>query len=192
MIKATDEDKQSIIDILARSFGANQSVNYIIRQDKKRPERIDVLMDYSFDVCKLFGEVWLSEEKKACALVLYPHIKKTTPRSIYLDLKLIFRAIGLSGINKAMKREALIKEKQPKVPMAYLWFIGVDPQYQHSGIGSKLLKEVIEHAKNQRLPVYLETSTERNLPWYHRSGFQIYDQLVLTYVLHFLKYERAK
>lgn len=76
--------------------------------------------------------------------------------------------------------------------MAYLWFIGVDPLYQRSGIGSRLLKEVIADAGAKGLPIYLETSTERNLPWYQRFGFRIYDELHLTYVLYFLKHEETK
>lgn len=72
--------------------------------------------------------------------------------------------------------------------MVYLWFIGVDPDQQHRGIGSALLGEIIADASNRNLPVYLETSTRRNLPWYERFDFEVYDQLVLDYTLFFLKY----
>jgi ribosomal protein S18 acetylase RimI-like enzyme len=104
-----------------------------------------------------------------------------------LDLKLIVQAIGLSGIKRALDRESKIKAKQPKEPMAYLWFIGVEPSQQHKGIGSKLLQEVIADATVNNLPVFLETSTTPNLPWYERFGFKIYDQLTLTYTLYFLR-----
>ena len=192
MIKATHDDKKLIVELLSGSFEHNQSVNYIIRQDTKKPERIRALMEYSIEICSLFGEVWLSDDKEACALILFPHEKKTTFRSIYLDLKLIFRAIGLGGIGKTMKREALIKEKQPKEKMAYLWFIGVNPMYQHTGIGSSLLTEVIADSEVKGLPVFLETSTLQNLPWYKRFGFHIYDELNLTYKLYFLKRDHFK
>ena len=36
MIKATYQDKDRVVDILAESFDDNQSVNYIVKQDKKR------------------------------------------------------------------------------------------------------------------------------------------------------------
>ncbi len=100
-------------------------------------ERIAALMDYSFEMCSLFGNVWLSNDRTACALVLYPHEKRTSLKAVWLDLKLIFRAIGLDGIKKALDRESKIKTKQPKQAMAYLWFIGVDPAEQHKGTGSK-------------------------------------------------------
>ena len=187
MVKAKTADKALVANLLCQSFKENQSVNYIIRQDKKRLSRIRALMEYSFDVCNLFGEVWLSEDKRGCALILFPQGKRTTIESIWLDFKLIFKAIGLDRIKKALQREEKIKKLQPKEDSTYLWFIGVDPHYQHSGIGSKLLKEVIEEANGKALPIYLETSTLQNLPWYEHFGFENYDKLELSYTLFFLK-----
>lgn len=176
-------DKPLVVKLLALSFEKNQSVNYIIRQDHKRKERIRALMDYSFEVCYRFGEVYITEGNKACALVLCPDQKKAT---IWLDIKLIFKAIGLAAIGKAMRREKLIKAKQPDTPMYYLWFIGVDPLYQHRGIGTKLLHDLVADAKALNRPVFLETSTVKNLPWYERAGFKVYDTLALGYTLYFL------
>lgn len=143
-------------------------------------------MAYSFQVCQLFGEVWLSDDRRACALVLYPEKKKTMFQSIWLDITLIFKAVGLSGVKKALKREAVIKKKQPKVRMAYLWFIGVNPSSQRRGVGSQLLKEVLEQAKTEDRPVFLETSVLKNIAWYQRFGFHQYDYLTLDYTLYFL------
>lgn len=192
MFKAKTDDKALVIDLLSRSFDGNQSVNYIVRQDEKRIHRIRSLMDYSYHVCSKFGEVWLSNDRKACALLLYPHLKRTTLKSVWLDIKLIFQVIGLNGIQKTMSREAQIKKLQPKDKMTYLWFIGVDPDRQHEGIGGKLLKEIIDQANMKSLPVYLETSTLQNLPWYERFGFEIYNKLELGYTLFFLKREPNK
>jgi len=187
MKRATSNDKPLIKNILTNSFASNLSVNYIIKQDAKRIRRIQALMDYSIDVCSMFGEVLLSDDDKGCALILYPQRKRITLRSIVLDFRLIFRAIGLIGITKAFTREGLIKDKQAKDAMLYVWFIGVDPLYQKQGIGSRLLEELIKKADNQNLPIYLETSTLNNLPWYQRFGFEIYNQIELSYTLFFLR-----
>lgn len=192
MIRAKKDDKQLIAELLIAAFNNNSSVNYIIRQDDKRNERILALIDYSFEMCIRFGEVWLSENRKACALVLFPHQKRTTLAAVWLDIKLVFNAIGIVNIGKAMKRESLIKNKQPNKPMAYLWFIGVNPFYQHQGSGSRLLTGVLEAIEKLDLPVYLETSTLRNLPWYEKHGFAVYDSLDLGYELHFLTNDTIK
>lgn len=192
MVKAQYTDKKLVIDILTLSFDTNQSVNYIVQQDEKRLERINALMDYSFEVCYKFGNVFLSDDKKACALVLFPDKKRTTLKSILFDVKLIFKCVGISNIGKAMGREAEIKNLQPKEQMYYLWFIGVYPIYHGSGIGSQLMQEIIEDSRKQQLSIYLETSTVKNLPWYKKFGFEIYSELQLSYKLYFLKLELTK
>ena len=146
MIKATYQDKDRVVDILTESFDDNQSVNYIVKQDKKRKQRIRKLMAYSFDICYLYGEVFLTNDKSGCALILFPDKKKNNLKSIFLDIKLVVSCIGISNIKKAMVRESKIKELQPKKLMYYLWFIGVDQDQQNKGIGSALIKEVIEDA----------------------------------------------
>ena len=189
MIKATYKDKDRVVDILAESFDDNQSVNYIVKQDKKRNQRIRKLMAYSFDICYLYGEVFLTNDKSGCALILFPDKKKNNLKSMLLDIKLIVSCIGISNIKKAMKRESKIKELQPKKLMYYLWFIGVDSDKQNKGIGSALIKEVIEDAHSKQRPVYLETSTLKNIPWYEKFGFKIYNELNLGYPLFFMKKE---
>jgi len=192
MIRAAYQDKERIVNILTASFDDNKSVNYIIKQDNNRVKRIRKLMKYSFDVCYLFGKVFLSDDKKGCALVVLPDKKKTTLRSILLDLKLIFSCIGLSNIKKAMSREAKIKKLQPAEDMYYLWFIGVEPSEQNKGIGSLLLGEIIDESQSEKRIICLETSTLKNLPWYQKFGFTIYNELDLGYKLFFLKKDADK
>ena len=192
MKKAEYTDKALIVDILTKSFETNQSVNYIVKQDEKRLERIKALMEYSFEVCYLFGDVFISDYNYACALVLYPDKKRTTLKSILLDIKLILSCVGINNIQKTLAREALIKKIQPKESMYYLWFIGVDPDYQGGKIGSALLEELIADSRLKERPIYLETSTLKNLPWYEKFGFKIYHEAELSYKLFFLKRELAK
>ena len=187
MRKATYNDRNIVIDILYRSFLDNQSVNYISQQDEKKVDRVKALMDYSFEMCFNYGEVFLSNDGNACALILYPHQKPTSLKTILLDVKLILNCIGVANIKKALRRESMIKKLQPKIPMYYLWFIGVTPEHQGAGLGTGFIKEVLEHSQEKNLPVYLETSTLKNLPWYKQLGFEIYSELDLGYRLFFLR-----
>ena len=187
MRQAKFEEKNLIIDILTQSFESNQSVNYIIPQDEKRIKRIRALMDYSFEVCNLFGDVFISDDNNACALIVYPDKKKASQKSLVLDLKLITQCVGFKNIKKTLSREALIQKVQPKETMTYLWFIGVNPVEQNKGIGSKLLQEIIQESTQNIRPIYLETSTVKNLPWYSKYGFKVYSEQDLSYLLYFLK-----
>jgi hypothetical protein len=189
MIRAEYKDRGDIVNILINSFDDNKSINYIIKQDKKRLQRLKKLMEYSFEVCYLFGDVFLTDDKKGCALILLPDKKRTNFKSILLDVKLIITCTGLANLAKAMTRESKIKKLHPKELMYYIWFIGVDSNEQNKGIGTDLLKELIEQGLSLNRSVYLETSTLKNIPWYKKFGFKIYNELDLGYRLYFMKKE---
>jgi len=189
MIRAAYSDKKLVAAMLAKSFNNNKSVNYIVKQDAKRVHRLRNLMEYSFEICYLFGDVFFTADKKGCALVILPDRKKTTIKSILLDLKLVFSCVGLFNLTRVMRREGEIKKLQPKEPLYYLWFIGVDPAEQHKGIGSALLQDVIKEGLSLQRTICLETSTLTNLAWYKKFGFKIYNELDLGYPLFFLKKE---
>lgn len=180
-------DRNLVIDILTKSFDQNRSVNYVAKQDKMRLSRIQGLMEYSFDVCSAFGKVWVSENNQACALVLFPDQKRTTLRTIYWDLKLAIKVISIGRVFDVLDREGMIKKNHPNSPMSYLWFIGVEPQNQSKGTGSHLLLEILAESEKMNRPVYLETSVERNISWYEKFGFKIYNSIDLTYKLYLLR-----
>lgn len=184
MIPATLEDKPLIIDILTESFDANKSVNYVVKQDHKRIDRIRGLMAYSFDNCFKYGQIWLNEEKAACALIMGE--KSFSFQALIWDLKFAINvAGGLSTALKASSRESLVKQKHPDTPFLYLWFIGVLNKNQGQGLGTKLFHEI--EAFNKNTPVYLETSTQRNLPFYKRLGFETFHEIDLSYKLYMMR-----
>jgi len=188
MKKANYKDKALVVDILCASFKDNKSVNYILPQSGNMEMRLRRLMDYSFDVCNLFGNVFLSDDRKAAALIIYPDKKRTTLKSTWLDIKLVIQCVGIGNLFKAIKRESAIKKNHPITPFSYLWFIGVKPENQNGGSGTALLLDILRHSRNQNRPVLLETSTERNLPWYQKNQFEIYTELDFGYKLYCLRH----
>ena len=187
MVKATSADKAFIVDILVNSFDNNSSVNYIIKQDRKRGSRIKGLMNYSFDICYHFGCVFYSEDKKGCALILFPDKKKTALKSVFLDVRFALSSLDFTHFKKALAREAKIKALQINGSTAYLWYIGVDPFAQRKGIGTRLLHAVLQAPELKGRIVLLETSNLQTVNWYESFGFTVYGQLDLGYSLYFMK-----
>jgi len=185
---ATYQDKELVISILSRSFKDNKSVNHLLPQDDKLPSRIKALMDYSFEICMASGQVLICDNAKACALLKISGKPSRALLQFWLDLKLLWSAIGFGSLPKALKHENTLSRIRGKSKMSYLWFIGVQPEYQHLGKGTQLLKEVLAYCKSMDAPVYLETSATINLPWYQKHGFAIYHTLEGEYQLFFLRH----
>ncbi len=170
-------EKQIIIDILHKSFMDNKSVNFVVKQDNKREARIRKLMEYSYFKGKHFGQIYISKDQKTCAIILDPSKQKTTLKSILWDLKLVFGCMGISNVKKVLKRESEIKKHHPDFPFLHLWYIGVEPAEQGKAKGTEMMARIIHDAREKRLPIYLETSTERNFPFYEKLGFKVISEI---------------
>lgn len=187
MIKAGYNDKNLVIDILCQSFDTNISVNYVVKQDKSRKKRIRKLMEYSFEMCYMFGQIYLSDDKNACALTLFPDQKKTTLKCIMLDAKMAISSVGLTRVSKVLSRDSKIKSSYPKDPIFYLWFIGVNTSRQHKGIGSSLMTDLVKESILMKRPIYLETSMPENVGFYKKFGFDVYKELDFGHQLFLIK-----
>ena len=181
------KDNKRVVDILTGAFADNQSVNYVVKQGTNRLGRIRHLMNYAAATSRDFGEVWLSPDQRGCALTVLPDTKQTTVASMRRDVALAFLSTGLRNVYKTLHREGQIKRMHPPEPFCHLWFLGVEEGFQGREIGSRLLRNIIDHYDAQQRAIYLETSTLRNVPWYEKFGFEVYHELNLTYPLYMMR-----
>jgi GNAT superfamily N-acetyltransferase len=66
---------------------------------------------------------------------------------------------------------------RPKEPHWYLATLGTAPERQGQGVGAALLQPVLALADQAGMPAYLESSKERNVPFYARFGFEVVGEL---------------
>jgi len=65
----------------------------------------------------------------------------------------------------------------PTRPHWYLSGIGTDPPERGTGVGSELMRSRLARCDADRVPAYLESSKERNVPFYERHGFAVIGEL---------------
>jgi ribosomal protein S18 acetylase RimI-like enzyme len=70
-----------------------------------------------------------------------------------------------------------IETFQPDFNHKYLEFIGILPTHRSKGLGSMLLRRLLELSELEGLPVWSWSSNPRNLPFYRRLGFEIGNKL---------------
>lgn len=173
MKKAKTTDKNDVVKILSNSFADNRSVNWVIKKKKN----IDKLMSYCFDVCTDSDGTFISEDRKGALLFDLPNSQKHNKfMELINEAFFAITVVGLHRVLKVLKREAYVKKMHPKGEFIYLWFVGVLQDRQQTGVGSKLVKSLIEIAKKEGLPIYLETSNPDNLPFYKKHGFEMFHE----------------
>lgn len=184
----TPEQKEKIITILTHSFDQNKSTNFVVKQDNKRGKRLRFLIEYSLFNAEKSGFVLLNDTEDTCCLILDSEKKKPFFQALIWDVKLVVKCIGIGRVFKVLKREGAIKKQHPSKPFYHLWYIGVNPELQGHGLGSKMLQKAIQQAKSNNKAIYLETSNPRNFRFYEKHGFEHYFTLKeLGYELRFFR-----
>lgn len=72
-----------------------------------------------------------------------------------------------------------VEQLHPYGPHWSLEALGVRPEYQRSGLGTRLIEPVLERIDAEGLDCYLETSDPANVEYYRRFGFQVEKHLHL-------------
>jgi ribosomal protein S18 acetylase RimI-like enzyme len=70
---------------------------------------------------------------------------------------------------------ANVERAHPSETHWYLEVLSVRPEYQQRGLGSRLVRPIIERADGDGLPCYLETADPANVAFYRRFGFDVVD-----------------
>lgn len=111
------------------------------------------------------------------ALWLGPDEPKDVP---ILPMLLVAPTIfGYSHIYRSIMGANAVEAKHPKYKHYYLAYVGVSPLCQGQGIGSALIKPVLQKADEEGIPCYLETGSPDNLHFYQKYGFKLTKQITV-------------
>jgi GNAT superfamily N-acetyltransferase len=73
----------------------------------------------------------------------------------------------------------LMEENHPVEPHHYLFLLGTRSEWQGRGLGSSLMAPVLPTCDRDRVPAYLEATSERNKQLYIRHGFEVTAEIAL-------------
>jgi len=181
--KATAADIPDLAGVLARAFATDPFAGFLTKPGKHAEERATAgwsgLLRYNSD---RLSHTYTTADRAGVALWLPPG--RLDPPLVD-RLRMIPSVLRWSGLRRlptigrvldTMERRhrALMPE-----PHFYLLALGVDPARQGRGVGSALMRPVLDQCDRDRIPAYLETARERNLPLYERHGFRVVEELAL-------------
>ncbi len=177
--KANKEDLKFLSEVLSKAFFDDPVAQYFFPSDINRS--VGLAKFFGIQMAKLyyrFGHVYTNQDKNGVAIWSPPGAKTD-------DLKSILALLPLAAILKgrtirALKAITYLDKKHPKTPSHYyLATLGVLPELQGKGYGSDLLKPVLEECDRNIVPAYLESSKDKNVPFYERHGFKVIEEVNL-------------
>jgi ribosomal protein S18 acetylase RimI-like enzyme len=171
--KATADDVDRLKVALAEAFSEDPVFDWLLPHETSRPARLRQFFGVELRQLVLVrGCAWTSDELVGAALSLPPGAWRTPPR-------VAVRQGGIFGIHlpKAAGLLALMERRHIREPHYYFPYIGVAPDAQGQGLGSRLMRAALDRCDKEGLPAYLEATTERNVVLYERLGFKLTSEL---------------
>jgi hypothetical protein len=178
MKKAIKSDKNKVKKIICESFNSNPHINYIIKNDGKRKNRMDALAQYAFNIGIRRNGVYLTDDEQGVAIVFRSSQFKKSLYEYWLQFCLVFKVFSVQRTNKICKLESLVKRnRENRGEYLYVWFLGVRNNALGTNDARELMKYVFNMSQELNLPLYSETTIERNNLVYKRFGFEDYNKL---------------
>lgn len=175
---AADEDR--VAAVLARAFDDDPVFRFLIPADTRGPLTLRrFFRNLVRELAMPHGEVRITSSSDGTAVWLPPGADTTGLGQQIRLLPTMIKSVGLRGLPRLLRTLSLMDAHHPKEPHFYLMLLGVDPDRQGQGIGSDLLREVLDGCDRDGVPAYLEASSPRNVPLYERWGFVVREQLDL-------------
>lgn len=164
-------------NILAHAFNDDPIFRYFARE-QARINTIKLLAKTALRYSQSYNHVYTTtNDLKGIAAWIPPgKFPLNDLRLLQLGLYALPFKLRLSRLRQLISLFLTIEEHHKHdipQPHWYLFMLGVSPAYQRQGIGSLLLQPIIKQADKEKLPCYLETSTEGGVRFYQRLGFEV-------------------
>jgi len=171
---AEPADVPALVGVLARAFETDPFVSWLVRDDARRAAGYTRFFELALRRLTMpFGEVYTNESCTGAAAWTPPgKWKMSLARQIWM-VRHFAAVCGWRRLIKVQLATAPIVRAHPHEPHHYLFVLGVDPSAQGKGVGRELIAPILSICDRDRLPAYLETSTERNLGFYQSLGFGV-------------------
>ncbi len=177
--RATEHDITAMAAQLARTFYDDPVTCHIFRNDARREAGLRAYFSTQMRSDYIpFGGCYTTEGYTGSAVWAPPGKPFRTGIAGILTMLPVLPFVA-ANLRTTLRLLTLIESKHPHEPHWYLASLGTAVDQQGKGVGGALLRPVLEHCDAEGLPCYLESSKERNLPFYRRHGFEVVEEVPL-------------
>jgi GNAT superfamily N-acetyltransferase len=178
--RAERSELRTLASTLAQAFDDDPLTTWLFPDDAARRRKLPAFFRALLRASLPLGAVYTAGD--GCSVAMW-NPPGTFPMGWYADAKLGWTTARLAGARILTCARGLLyfEHHHPKEPHWYLQMLGTHPQWQGKGAGSAVLVPILERCDRTGERVYLESSKERNIPFYERHGFEVSDEL---YVPH--------
>ena len=166
-------DPTPVVSLLAKAFFDDPEFVWMFPDAADRERRLRVFMSVFYThQFSPHGQCYVNESLTAATYWLPPGAPFVGPREFVKMFPPIARELG-TRLPAVLLQLHHMSKLQAKEPRYYLGEIGVLPEHQGQGLGSKIMQPVLELADRESMPCALECTNPKNHVFYQRLGFTI-------------------
>jgi GNAT superfamily N-acetyltransferase len=169
-------DVTALSSALAQAFTSDAVMNWLLPQRTRRVARRELMFTLELQTYVLpqDGPVFTADDGRggvAGGCLALPPDRWQMPRA--MDGRTAVRWLRALGtrLPRARRVQQVMEEHHPAEPHYYIRWVGVRPGLQGQGLGSALIRPVLDRCDSDGLPAYIEASSERSAALYERLGF---------------------
>jgi ribosomal protein S18 acetylase RimI-like enzyme len=176
--RAGRADLDAVCRALARSFHDDPVMEWMFPDDERRTDFNERFFRARVRGLLAQDEVYTTDDHSGAACWAQPGRWELGPLE---GLAFALRVISLTrGRTPLLARGwQMVDAAHPKEPHWYLAILGTEPEAQGRGVGSALLRPVLDDCDRNEVPAYLESSKESNIAFYGRHGFRVTGEMTL-------------
>lgn len=179
--RATRQDIPVLAGVLARAFMDDPVACWAWRREALRPAALERFQATRLRQLIDHEEIWTTDDLGCAALWAPPGRWHSTLRETAQLVPCFMRpglfarvplvALGWDRLERGHPREP---------PHFYLAVLGTDPAAQGRGLGSAVLRGVLDQCDSDGVGAFLESSKESNIDFYARHGFRVTEEVRLV------------
>jgi GNAT superfamily N-acetyltransferase len=162
--------------VLARSFDDDPLMQWLCPVETRRTPSLVGFFRAELESTAKRGRVVTTADRAGAALWAGPGQWKLPLSDILRIGPAFVRASRLRTV-AAVRLLTQMEKIHPRSPHWYLAVLGTDPRKQGRGVGGALVTEIVGRCDAEGIGAYLESSKERNVPFYRRFGFEVSQEI---------------
>jgi ribosomal protein S18 acetylase RimI-like enzyme len=170
---ALASDVRGMSQSLARAFHDDPVWSWFMPADATRAQRLErMFATLTRKVYLRYGnDCYTTDGYEGASLWVPPGPAKLSVWDVVRILPGWIRAIGWRDLLRAQRGIDSFEKLHPPEPHYYLAFVGVSPEFQGCGLGTALVRPVLEKCDREQTPAYLEATSVGSRTCYERLGF---------------------
>jgi ribosomal protein S18 acetylase RimI-like enzyme len=171
--RATEEDVPELAQTMAAAFFDDPVIAWLYPEAARRREILPRWFEIVIEGILPHEEIMTTDTVLAGAIWVPPGVE--VDERVWTALEKVSEEYA----PRLVECLELLDKHHPGDLHHYLFLVGTRPEWQGRGLGSAVMRPVLEVCDRDGIPAYLEATSENNKRLYLRNGFEVVGEIPL-------------